>query len=111
MASFIERMLGAAKLDVHTYEEVEADTGATAQALAVVVLSSIALGIGSIQAGGGLLGGALAALVGWVVWASLVYLIGTKLLPEPQTHSDVGELLLTTGFSASPGAWFGCWAS
>ena len=103
MKSFIERMIGAAKLDVHTYEEVEADTGATTQALAVVVLASIALGIGSVNAGGGLLGGALAALVGWVVWASIVYLIGTKLLPEPQTRSDVGELLRTTGFSASPG--------
>ena len=103
MKSFIERMIGAAKLDVHTYEEVETDTGATTQALAVVVLASIALGIGSVNAGGGLLGGALAALVGWVVWASIVYLIGTKLLPEPQTRSDVGELLRTTGFSASPG--------
>ena len=82
---------------------MEADTGATTQALAVVVLASIALGIGSVNAGGGLLGGALAALVGWVVWASIVYLIGTKLLPEPQTRSDVGELLRTTGFSASPG--------
>ncbi len=103
MKSFSERMIGASKLDVHTYEEVEADTGATTQALAVVLLSSIALGIGSIHTGGGLFGGALAALVGWVVWAFLVYLIGTKLLPEPQTHSDMGELLRTTGFSASPG--------
>ena len=32
-----------------------------------------------------------------------MYIIGTKLLPEPQTHSDLGELLRTTGFSASPG--------
>jgi len=46
MASLSERMIGAAKLDVHTYEEVEADTNATGQAFMVVVLSSIAQGIG-----------------------------------------------------------------
>ncbi len=32
-----------------------------------------------------------------------MYIIGTKILPEPQTRSDLGELLRTTGFSASPG--------
>ena len=39
MASFAERMTGAAKLDVHVYEEVEADTGATGQAMGVVLLA------------------------------------------------------------------------
>jgi hypothetical protein len=37
------------------------------------------------------------------VWAFLTYLIGTRLLPEPQTRADVGELLRTIGFSSSPG--------
>jgi Yip1 domain len=46
---------------------------------------------------------AMAALLGWVVWAFTTYLIGTRLLPEPQTRSDMGELLRTTGFSSSPG--------
>ncbi|MDA2938689.1 YIP1 family protein [Acidobacteria bacterium AH-259-A15] len=105
MTSFSERLIGAAKLDVHIYEEVEADTGATAQAMTVVILSSVAQGIGALKLGGsaGLLAGAIGALIGWFVWAFLVYLIGTKLLPEPNTRSDVGELLRTTGFSASPG--------
>ena len=85
MASLSERMIGSAKLDVHTYEEVEADTNATGQALMVVVLSSIAQGIGTLTLGGlwGLLAGTVSALVGWFIWAFLVYLIGTKLLPEP----------------------------
>ena len=104
MSTFSERMIGAAKLDVHTYEEVEADTTATGQAMAVVVLSSIAQGIGALTlGGGGFLAGAFGALIGWFIWAFLVYLIGTKLLPEQETRSDVGELLRTTGFSASPG--------
>ena len=105
MSTFAERMIGAATLNVHTYEEVEADTAATTQAMGVVVLSSIAQGIaGLAQEGGiGFVGSALLALMGWFIWAFLVYIIGTKLLPEPQTHSDLGELLRTTGFSASPG--------
>ena len=36
MASFTQRLIGAAKLDVHTYEEVEADGTATSQAMGVV---------------------------------------------------------------------------
>ena len=102
MASLMDRMIRAAKLDVHVYEEVEADTGAMGQAMGVVVLSSVAAGIGSIATGGlgGVLMGTIAALIGWYIWA---YLIGTKLLPEPQTKANHGELLRTIGFSSSPG--------
>ena len=62
-------------------------------------------GIGSLSAGGlwGLLVGLVAALMGLFIWAFLTYLIGTKLLPEPQTKADLGELLRTIGFSSSPG--------
>jgi hypothetical protein len=104
MATFTERMIGAARLDVGTYEEVEADAGATGQAMAVVILSSIAAGIGAGRGGvAGLLVVMVASLVGWFLWAFLAFLIGTKLLPEPQTRSNMGELLRTTGFSSSPG--------
>ncbi|MDH3558803.1 MAG: hypothetical protein OES18_23415 [Deltaproteobacteria bacterium] len=105
MASFQDRIIRAAKLDVHLYEEVEADKGAMGQAMAVVVLSSIAGGIGT-PAGlglGGILIGTIAALVAWYIWAFLTYFIGTKLVPEPQTKADIGELLRTIGFSSSPG--------
>nr|HID58741.1 hypothetical protein [Desulfobacterales bacterium] len=105
MTSLKDRIIRAAKLDVHLYEEVEADTEATGQAMGVVVLSSIAGGVGSIGTGGlgGVLMGTIAALTGWCIWAYLTYLIGTKLLPEPQTKADYGELLRTIGFSSSPG--------
>ena len=106
MSTFVERMIGAASLDVHTYEEVEADATATTQAMAVVVLSSLAQGIAGLTQGGGGFGfvaGAMGALIGWFIWAFLVYIIGTKIIPEPQTRSNLGELLRTTGFSASPG--------
>ncbi len=105
MSSFVERMIGAAKLDPHTYEEVEADSAAMGQAMAVVVLSSLAAGIGALGTGKvtSLIVMALVALVGWFVWAGITHVVGTKLLPEPQTHADMGQLLRTLGFSASPG--------
>jgi hypothetical protein len=75
------------------------------QAMGVVVLSSIAAGIGSFERAGvgGIIIGTIAALIGWYVWAYLTYFIGTRLLPEPQTSADHGELLRTIGFSSSPG--------
>ena len=105
MSSFKDRIIRAAKLDVNLYEEVEADKGAMGQAMGVVVLSSIAAGIGTIGRGGfgGILIGTIAALIGWYVWAYLTYFVGTKLLPEPQTKTDPAELLRTIGFSSSPG--------
>jgi Yip1 domain len=105
MASFTERIVRAAKLDVALYEEVEADTNALGQAMGVVVLSSIAAGLGSITQGGvgGLILITISALIGWYVWAYLTYFIGTKLLPESQTQTNHGELLRTIGFASSPG--------
>jgi hypothetical protein len=105
MASFKDRIFRAAKLDVSLYEEVEADKGALGQSMGVVVLSSIAAGLASISIAGfgGILLGTITALIGWYVWAYITYLIGTKLLAEPQTKADPGELLRTIGFSSSPG--------
>lgn len=105
MNLFVDRMIRAAKLDIHLYEEVEADKNAMGQAIGVVVLSSLAAGIGaiSVQGAGGVIVGTIFALIGWFIWAFLTYFIGTKLLPEPQTRADYGELLRTIGFSSSPG--------
>ena len=103
--SFKNRIIRASKLDSNLYEEVEADKSALGQAMAIVVFSSIAAGIGLYKTGGfsGIITGTLASLIGWYVWAYLTYFIGTKFLPEPQTQADLGELLRTIGFSSSPG--------
>jgi len=105
MNLFVDRVIRAAKLDGNLYEEVEADKSALGQAMAVVVISSVAAGVGMIdEAGlGGIFMGAVAALIGWYIWAYLTFLIGTRLLPEPQTSADYGELLRTIGFSSAPG--------
>jgi hypothetical protein len=105
MASFVDRCLGAARLDRATYEEVEADASATGQAVLVVALAAIAAGIATFDQSGtpGIVVGTIGSLVAWFLWAYIVWLVGTRLLPEASTQADVGQVVRTTGFSAAPG--------
>jgi hypothetical protein len=109
MARFFRRMIGAAMLDAATYEDIEADRRATPQALAIVVLSSLAAGIGargSSSAGLALAFFARATVVALLLWAGFAWLtfeIGARILPTANTRTDVGELLRTLGFAATPG--------
>lgn len=100
--TFTERMIGAATLDLRAYEEIEADPSANMQALAVVVLSSLAAGVGR-GVGGLAIALIFFALLNWVIWAALAYAIGVYVLPEPETRADLGQMLRTLGFAASPG--------
>lgn len=102
---FWHRVLRAARLEAALYEEVEADETSMLQAMAVVLLSSVAAGLATYDAAGltGLIGGTAASLISWYVWAYVTYLIGTRLLPGPNTSATHGELLRTLGFSSAPG--------
>jgi hypothetical protein len=105
--SFLQRVIGAMALDAAVYEEVEADQGGTGQAMIVVLLSSLAAGIGARGLGGTTISNiafvSIVSLIGWVAWALVTFEIGRRILPEPQTRVDVGELLRTIGFATSPG--------
>ena len=99
--SWTERMVGAAKLDANIYEDVEADVSANGQAAGTVALVAVAQAIGAIGEGTlGLVTGVVGALVGWLIWAGVTYLIGAKLLGGTATW---GELLRTLGFAQAPG--------
>jgi hypothetical protein len=104
MNNMIKSMIGAARLDAQTYERVEADPSTTVAAVFVVLVASVAasIGIGATDLGS-VIGVTLGAMATWMVWVALTYVIGTRILPETQTHATIGEVLRTTGFSASPG--------
>jgi hypothetical protein len=104
---FLRRLIGAAALDPATYEEVEADRTATGQALTAVLMSSVAAGL---AAGGigrmtvpSVAFFSLVALVAWMAWALVTFEVGMRVLPDSDTRVDIGELLRTTGFAATPG--------
>ena len=104
ISQYISRIIRASKLDVNLYEEVEADKSATFQAAGVVILSSIAAGVGALSLGSSnFLIAPLLSLVSWFAWAYLVYIIGVKIFPETTTEADHGQLLRTIGFSSAPG--------
>jgi hypothetical protein len=105
MSRMLRRMIGAARLDAATFEEVEADRTATAQAFFVVLLASIAAGIGAFEnhAAPGILWHAIHGITLWYVWAYITCFVGTRLLPTAETSADPGELLRTIGFSSAPG--------
>lgn len=99
--SFTERMVAAAKLDVTVYNEVEHDHSATGQAAGVVALVAIASAVGGLGGpSSGVIGGVITAVLGWLIWAGVTYLVGDKLLGGTASW---GELLRTLGFAQTPG--------
>ncbi|MSQ22224.1 MAG: hypothetical protein EXR53_02805 [Dehalococcoidia bacterium] len=105
----IGRMLRAARFDARLYQELQADPTATVQALAVVLLSGLSLGIAGVigfygQEGLGAQSLVLtrtitAALAGWVVLSLLGLLVG-QLLNKPIAFP---ALLRAIGFANAPG--------
>jgi hypothetical protein len=105
---FFDRVIGVLRLNVDTYEEIEADETATTQAAIVVAIVAVI---------GGLLGGAFATLVdgsflgtflqtlltafiSWFVWAYVTYFVGTSFFNGKAT---TGEMLRVLGFAQAPG--------
>ena len=104
----LARMLGAARLDPHTFEDVEHDSGATLQALLVVVIVSVAGGVGGLLSGEGdivkgVIFGVIRGVVSWAVWAGVAMLVGTTILKTPNTRADWGQVARGTGFAQTPG--------
>lgn len=103
--TFGERVIGAAKLDANTFEDIERDPTAMGQAIGVIALASAASGLANIWYGGitGIVFGIIASLIGYCVWAAAVWLIGTKLMPDPATKADFPETFRVLAFAAGPG--------
>ena len=111
MASMIDRMVKAAKLNVDFYNEAEKDTSLTQEALLVVVLVSLLGGIGSLL--GGLIGGDVGfgavllgavvtivlGIVNYYIWSYVTLFVGTKLFGG---QADAGEMLRTLGYAYTP---------
>lgn len=104
----IGRMLGAARLNAQTYEDVEHDSGATIQALLVVILVSIASFVGQLLAGdemnvaGALINGVAWGIISWALWALFTWIIGSTILKTEETEADWGQLARCTGFAQTP---------
>lgn len=107
MANLTERMVGAMKADVKTFQEIEADPNAMGQAITVIVIAGVAALIGNVFRSGisGGIMALIASLIGYAVWSLLVVVIGTKIMPEPTTKADFNEAFRVIGFTAAPGVF------
>ena len=107
MADLTGRMIGAMQADVKTFNEIEADPNALTQAVTVIVIAGIASLIGNIFRAGIIAGivGLIASVVAYALFSLLVFVIGTKLMPEPTTKADFNETFRVIGFAASPGVF------
>jgi hypothetical protein len=104
--NYLTRLMGAVVLDASTYEEVETDPAATGQAVATVILSGLAAGIGArgVEASvATVLFIAFVAILAWAFWAVISFEIGVRIMRRSETRSDVEELLRTLGFAGAPG--------
>jgi len=98
------RMMGAATLNIDTYEEVEHDQDATMQAAAVVLMVALCQAIGAWELGP--FSAARIAFIelgSWFTWAGVTYLVGEKIF---QGEATWGELLRTLGFAKAPGVLY-----
>ena len=108
MADFAGRVIGAAQADVKTFEEVEADPNALAQAITLIVIAGVSSLVGNIFRSG-LVGGVISMvqmLLAYALFSLFAFLIGTKVMPETATKADFNETFRTVGFAAAPGVLY-----
>lgn len=102
------RIIGVLSLNAKTFEEIEGDESAITQAAIIVAAVAIIGGVvgGAIATFGGgsfikvLIGGIINAFLGWVVWAGVTQLVGTKVFGGNATFM---EMLRVLGFAQAPG--------
>jgi hypothetical protein len=108
LPSIIENPVRAAMLDVDFYNRAEADTSLNVQAGIVVIVASGLAGIGATIAvestsTGDIVTamalGVLSGVVGWLVWAAVATLVGTRIF---HGTSDFGEMRRVIGFAYAP---------
>jgi hypothetical protein len=109
MALFFRRFIGTLVLDASAFEDIEADRHAGMQSVLVVLAVCLAGGMAATGLGltgpAGFVTGAVMVLGAWLVWVAIINTVGTVVLSEPQTRTNVRELLRVLGFAAAPGVF------
>lgn len=105
----IDRMIRAARLDASLYEEVEHRPELNQEAMIVVAIVSLLVGIGGFissiftgEIGSGvivLIFQVVFSLIGWAIWSAVAYFVGTRIFGGTAT---LGEVLRAVGFAYTP---------
>ena len=83
--TFGERVVGALKLDANTFEDIERDPSAMGQAVGVIAMAALAGNLYQVWrfGFGTMLIAVCSSLIGYLLWSVLVWLVGTKVMPDP----------------------------
>lgn len=112
MTSFPLRLWRTALLHADTYEEIEADPSALAQATLVVLLACAAGALSQAliwaelpprQLALRIAADAISTLVLWLLGSAFAFMVGASFFRGPETETDYREILRTTGFAFGPG--------
>lgn len=99
----VDRIMGVLRLDVATYEEIEADESAITEAAIIVAVVALLNGVGSSIGSGSFIATFLStvvwAFVGWFIWAGVTFWIGTNIF---EGKADMGEMLRVLGYAQVP---------
>ena len=99
--SLVERLIAALRLDINLYRLVSGDPAANSQAFRIVLLAGVSNGLSLTRrlGGMGVAAGVGAAIVGWLLWAAVIWVAAALLGPRRPGRS----LLRALGFANSPG--------
>jgi hypothetical protein len=104
----MDRIMGVFRLNVSTFEEIEADQNATSQAAIVVLIVALISAVGSGLAANltddstflnSFLSTLIGTFIGWFVWSVITYFVGTSLFGGT---ADLSEMLRVIGFAYAP---------
>ncbi|MDJ0792532.1 MAG: YIP1 family protein [Acidimicrobiia bacterium] len=104
MIEWFRNVIRAMLLDVDFYNRAEHDSSLDGQAAVVVAVATALSGVGSaiateanVLVGAGV--GMLAGLAGWLIWAAIALVVGTKVFGG---SADFGEMRRVLGFALAP---------
>ena len=98
----LEIILKSLKFDKSVYIEAKNKPGFLRFSLLIVLLVSLCTGIGTINLtnDSSVIRDLLSSIIGWLIWTSIIFVIGVKLLKNSSTFS---QLARTLGLAYSPG--------
>lgn len=104
MKQFFNRTIRVVQLDTSVYLEIKEDPSALGSAVVLLILSSIATGVGSVEGYVEKIPMAiLTACAAWVIWVLFIYLLGARLFPQANTQTNLSAVIRVIGFASAPG--------
>lgn len=100
----MSRIIRAIQFDPQVYSEAASDKAALFQTVILVILSSLATGVGGASGYPEKIPYmVIKALIAWMVWIAIIYIAGAKLIPKPTPKPGIGAVFRVCALASAPG--------